>query len=293
MLSKIIKEASLNFNGTMGIAVKHLNTGEHASLNGDNLFPTASVRKIPIIIELYRQVEAGIIDLDQKVLICEKDKGLGSGILKELSPGFKLSIRDIASLMMILSDNTAADIILGKVGLKNVNTTLCENGFIKTKLVANSKEILFNLIGLDNLPKEEKTLEIFRKKGKGATLKGTWSIDVENNNITTPNEMLRMLEMVYKCEIVSPKSSKDIMEIMSRCQTGGYRISKYLPRETVAVADKTGELPGIRNDSGIINLLDTNETYILSCFTKGARDIYEAEETIAQISKRFYEYFTR
>jgi len=292
MLSKIIKEESSNFNGTMGIAVKHLNTGEYASLNGDNLFPTASVRKIPIIIELYRQVEAGIIDLDQKVSINEKDRGLGSGVLKDLSPGLELSIRDLASLMMILSDNTAADIILGKVGLKNVNTTLCENGFIKTKLVANSKEILFNLIGLDNLPKEEKTLEIYSEKGKGATLKGTWSIGVKNNNITTPNEMLRMLEMVYKCEIVSPKSSKDIMEIMSRCQTGGYRISKYLPREKVTVADKTGELPGIRNDSGIINLLDTNVTYILSCFTKEAHNIYEAEETIAQISKRFYEYFT-
>lgn len=292
-LIKILNEASKKLDGVLGVAVEHLESGEYASLNGDELFPSASVRKIPILAEFFRQVEKGDLCLDQKITVTRRDFGLGSGILKELTPDFELTLRDLASLMMILSDNTAADIILEKVGLENITNSLQLMGLNKTKLVANSKQILFDLIGWDHLPPKEKTFEVYQEKARKATFRGTWSIGVTNNNVTTPNEMLRLLKMIVKYEVVNCESSTAILDIMNRCQTGRYRISKYLPRGKVFVADKTGEIPGIRNDVGVITVLETGERYILSCFTKKASDIFAAEETIATVSKNIYEYFSR
>jgi beta-lactamase class A len=291
-LLKILHEAKEGFQGVLGVAVKHLGTGEAAALDGDELFPSASIRKLPIIVELYRQVEAGAISLDEKFILSEANKGLGSGILKELSLGLEITFRDLAALMMILSDNTAADVILERVGRDNVNSTMRSLGLEKTKIVANSKEILFDLAGLGHLPKAEKTFETFRRMTRETTWRGSWSLGIDRNNVTTPIEMLRLLEMIVEGKAASQESCDTILETMSWCQTGGYRISKYLPHERVRVADKTGELPGIRNNVGVITLLDKGETYILSCFTKGAANNFEAEETIAKVSKNIYHCFS-
>ena len=110
--------------------------------------------------------------------------------------------------------------------------------------------------------------------------------------MTTPNEMLRLLEIVVEGEAAGRESCDAILETMSRCQTGGYRISKCLPGEKVEVANKTGSLPGVRNDVGVVTLLDRGERYILSCFTKEAADDFEAEEVIAKVSKNVYDHFT-
>ena len=140
--------------------------------------------------------------------------------------------------------------------------------------------------------KAEKTFESFRRRAREATWKGSWSLGVDRNNVTTPSEMLRLVEMIVEGKAASRESCDSILETMSRCQTGGYRISKYLPHDSVKVADKTGELPGIRNNVGVVTLLDTGEMYILSCFTKGAASIFDAEETIAKVSKNVYGCFS-
>jgi len=82
----------------------------------------------------------------------------------------------------------------------------------------------------------------------------------------------------------------DILEIMARCQTGAHRIPKYLPSRKVRLFRKTGSLPGIRNDVGVVTIKDTGKSYIIACFTKGAADIHEVEESIAQTSRNVYEH---
>ena len=111
-LYESIKKTIEGFNGTLGVAIKHFKTGESADINGDELFPTASVFKVPVIVELYRQVDEGVINMDEEVTLLEKDKVPGSGVLRELSEGLTTSIRDLTELMMILSDNTATDIVV-------------------------------------------------------------------------------------------------------------------------------------------------------------------------------------
>jgi len=272
--------------------VRHLGTGESASMNGDEVFPSASVRKIAVIAEAYRQGEAGAFSIDTTMVLRHEDKVPGTGILRELSPGLVITYRDLISLMMILSDNTATDYIMGVLGRERINANLKRLGLKRTRIVAGSRAVLFDMIGLDDLPEEDKTIDVFRKRSRGARLAGSWSAGTKYNNVTTPNEMLELIECIVRCKGISEESSKAILETMSRCQTGANRIPKYLPKRVIEVAHKTGSLPGVRNDAGLITLLETGERYILSCFTSGAADDLEAEEVIAMVSKSVYDYFT-
>jgi len=225
-----------------------------------------------VIVELYRRVEAGILSLEDKIVLREGDKVPGSGILKELSEGLELSVRDLTELMMILSDNTATDLVTEMVGLDNVNETLRRLGLKKTRVVADCRDILSDF-----------------------SSGGSWSLGTEDNNVTTPNEMLRLFEMIVYGEVAGRESCDAILRTMSRCQTGEYRLVKYLPRDKVHLAHKTGGLTGrgrsVRNDVGVVTLHDSGERYIISCFTNEALDAYRAEEFLAKVSEKVYEYF--
>ena len=287
-----IRKTAKGFEGKLGVSVKDLEIGVSASINGDELFPTASVFKVPVIVEFYRQIESGITSLDEKVVLLDRDKVPGSGILKELSEGLEITCRDLLELMMILSDNTATDLIVEKVGKENVNAMLRDFGFKKTQVVADCRDILFDLIGLDNLPDEEKTIDLYNEKVKGAMMSGTWSLSIEGNDVTTPDEMLLLLEMIVEGEVASRESCDAILETMGRCQTGIYRLSKYLPHDEIDFAHKTGSLPGIRNDVGVVTNRNNGKRYIICCFTKNVEDTYSAEEAIAKISETVYNYFS-
>jgi len=292
-LVKQLEITSKEFEGSIGIAIKNLKTGESFSINGDEFFPTASVFKVPVIVELYRQVEVGKTNLNTKIALTEKDKVPGSGILREMAEGLELTIKDLAELMIIISDNTATDILVEQVGMNNINLTLHRLGFEKTKVVADCRDLLFDLIGLSDIPDTEKTISHYRKKSQEVTMRGSWALGIEHNDVSTPNEMLRLLEMIEQGKAASLASCDAILKTMTRCQTGIYRAIKYLPRDKIEFAHKTGELPGIRNDVGIVTLRGTGDRYIVSFFTKGASDVYHAEEIIANMSRKIYNNFIK
>lgn len=291
-LDEALKGAAEGFKGVLGVSVKHLGTGEEASYNGDRLFPTASVFKVPVLVEFYRQAERGALSLDQQVVLTERDKVPGSGVLKELSEGLSVSLRDLLSLMMMVSDNTATDLIAGRVGFNNVNKTLDELGLQKTRVQKYCREILFDLVGVNDTPLEEMTIDLFGELSEDGEYDGSWSLGVEDNDVTTPNEMTRLLELIVNGEAAGRESCDEILAIMGKCQTGQYRIPKYLPKKEVVLQRKTGSLPGIRNDVAVVTVKSSDVKYILSCFTMDADDVYEAEETIAEVSRGVYEHFT-
>jgi len=291
-LDEALKGAAEGFKGVLGASVKHLGTGESGNLNGDRLFPTASVFKVPVLVEFYRQAERGALSPEQHVVLTEWDKVPGSGILKELSEGLSVSLRDLLSLMMIVSDNTATDLIVGRVGFENVNATLDELGLHRTRVVRYCREILFDLVGVNDLPLEEMTIGLFGKLSEAREYGGSWSLGVEDNDVTTPNEMNRLLELIVDGEAASRESCDEILSVMGKCQTGQYRVPKYLPTKEVVLQRKTGSLPGIRNDVAVVTVKSSGNQYVISCFTMGAEDVYEAEEAVAQVSRAVYEYFT-
>jgi beta-lactamase class A len=290
LYDEIVKETR-GFEKVLGVAVKHLRTGEGASFNGDELFPTASVFKVPVIVELYRQAEAGRLSLDDKMVLKEAEKVPGSGILKELSEGLEVTVRDLSRLMMILSDNTATDMIVERVGKDNVNATMRRLGLNKTVVVADCRDLLFDLVGANDLPDDEKTLDRYLQLAKAGANKGAWSLGTERNDVTTPLEMNRLLGLIVEGEAVGRAGCDAILATMEKCQTGEYRVPKYLPAEKVKMYRKTGSLPGIRNDVGVITILSSGEKYCISCFTRGAPDVYAAEEAIARVSRSVYRYF--
>lgn len=291
LLEQIQKEAE-DFNGILGVSVKHLGTGESSFLNGDRVFPTASVFKVPVIVEFFRQVDRGEIDLDEQVLLSKRDKVPGSGVLKELSEGMPVSYRDLLNLMMIVSDNTATDLVVKRVGFDNINAAMKEFGLEKTRVTKYCRDILFDLVELNDLDPEEMTIDVFREAAENGEYSGSWSLGVEDNDVSTPNEMNHLLELINNGEAASKESCEKILDIMSKCQTGNYRIPKYLPQKKLLLQRKTGSLPGIRNDVGIVTMKESGGKYCLTCFTMEAEDIYTAEEVIARVSQVVYEYFS-
>ena len=291
-LQAAIEEQAESFKGTLGVSVKHLYTGETAKINGDKVFPTASVFKIPVIVEFFRQVDAGTLSLDQQVLLSERDKVPGSGVLKELTEGLPVTYKDLLSLMMIVSDNTATDLITEIVGFENINATMKELGLKETQVTRFCRQILFDLVGINDLPLEEMTIDVFQTAAETGEYKGSWSLETGDNDFTTPNEMNRLLELIVDGKAASRESCNKILEIMEKCQTGGFRIPKYLPQKEVRLQRKTGSLPGIRNDVGIVTIKETSEKYTITCFTMDAEDVYAAEEVVARVSKAVYDYFS-
>jgi beta-lactamase class A len=289
LYGEIVRETA-GLEKVLGVSVRHLGTGEEAAFNGDALFPTASVFKVPVIVELYRQLGEGKLSLDDKLVLKDSLKVPGSGILKELSEGLTVSVRDLSRLMMILSDNTATDMLVERVGKDNVNATMRRLGLRNTVVVADCRDLLFDLVGENSLPDEEKTLDLYLKLAKGGANKGSWSLGTDRNDVTTPIEMGKLLGMIAEGKVSGHEA---ILETMGKCQTGEYRVPKYLPGEKVRMQRKTGSLPGIRNDVGVITILATGERYVISCFAKGAADVYAAEEAIARVSRNVYNYFAK
>ncbi len=211
-----------------------------------------------------------------------------------------MSIKDLATLMIILSDNTATDIVMDIVGKENVNCLLRDLGLIKTSFPKNTKELLADAFGIDLTKVKGKAfLELFREKAeKGEVNPKTIVLsEIPDNNITTPSEMGLLLEKLTQGYMLSDKSRDEAIEIMLRQQLNT-RIPLLLPFG-VEVAHKTGTLllningkiTGVVNDAGII-YTNNDKEIVLSVFTKNVDDIGEASLLIAKIAKTVYNYFT-
>jgi beta-lactamase class A len=165
-------------------------------------------------------------------------------------------------------------------------------GLKKTAVTKYCREILFDLVGINDLSIKEMTLDVFKEAAESGDYTGSWSLGVEDNDVSTPDEMTKLLGLIVDGKAASRESCDEILTIMGKCQTGTYRIQKYLPGKAVVLQRKTGSLPGIRNDVGVVTIKATGEKYAITCFTKETNDVYAAEEVIAQVSLKAYEYFT-
>lgn len=284
----MIKELVENFKGVVGIGFKDLKSRREFYINRDRKFLTASVFKVFVIIELYRQTLEGKINLDARYILKESDKTVGSGVLQHLQEGLNPTIRDLAKLMMILSDNTATDIIMNILGKENINRTIENLGLPNTAVYFTTNEILLQIAGAENVEEAKRNFE------KGMIARGgKWETDLEHNDVTTPRDLVHALELLYKKEILTPEACEEILGIMKNCETGEARIKRYLPFN-VKVAHKTGTMPGIVNDAGIV--FTPEGDYILVVLINGLE--YEeqsyvavGEDLIADISREIYRHF--
>jgi len=271
-------------DGKVGVAVKHLESGQALAVNGEMMFPMVSTFKVPILVELLFQVKEGRFSLDDEISVQPSDQHPGSGLISKLAaPGVKLSVLNMAHLMMMISDNSATDILLEKVGPANINARLNGLGIEGISVNRSCQKLIADFRALYQ---GVKTAE----DARAAIVK--FSEDPQDQ--ATPLAMNSLLEKVCKKEIIDPASCDLMVEIMLKCETGGKRILGDLPEDT-KLAHKTGTIAGTVSDCGIIFLPDGAGSVALTVFTKNfAEDTSDVETVIARIAKFVYDcfYFT-
>jgi beta-lactamase class A len=276
-----IERVIRRLDGIVGVAVKHIESGESLAVNGDMLFPLASAFKVPVLVELLYQVQEGRFSLDDEISVEKSDQHLGSGMISNLAaPGLKLSVLNMAHFMMMISDNSAADILLGKVGAANVNARLKSLGIEGMSVNRPCQKLITDYLALRS---PARTPEEF----KAAIIK----FGENPEDSATPLAMNALLEKIIKKEILTPEHCDLVLAIMRKCETGEKRIKGELPRGT-NVAHKTGTIAGTVNDCGILFLPDGAGRVVLTVFSKDfTGDTADVEEIIAKIARFVYDYF--
>jgi D-alanyl-D-alanine carboxypeptidase (penicillin-binding protein 5/6) len=210
--------------GKVAVAIKHLTSGESFVHEADTPMPTASLIKLPVMIEAYRQAAEGKLDLAQQVTLKDEDKVPGSGILTtHFSGGTAISLRDAVRLMIAYSDNTATNLVLAKIGLPATAETMEKLGLPNTKVHA----FVFRQ-GSSIFPERSKEF------GLGST---------------TASDMIRLLEDLHAKKLVTPAACDEMLAHLRTCEDK--RIPKLLPAGT-KVAHKTGSVAAVRTAAGII-----------------------------------------
>ena len=260
-LSDRVAEIVERFDGVMGVAIADLTDGRAILKNADRVFPTASSIKIAILLELYHQDQeartgvAGKAKLDDVYTFDPKDLVEDSQIMAGLTPGVtRVTNRDLAQFMIAVSDNAAANILIDRVGRENVNAMLRSLGLAKTTL-------------------RRKMMDV------AAARRG-------EENISTPQEIVRLLEAIYRGKALNKELTAAFIQQLSTLK------ESYIPRELPAgiqIANKPGNLEGVRTDSGI--LFVRNRPFAMSVMTAYDRDERAAEHAISEIALNAYHYF--
>jgi len=276
-----IQRVLRNVDGQVGVAVKHLESGQSLDVNGSVLFPMASTFKVPVLVELLSQVKEGRYSLDDEISVQKSDQHVGSGMISSLTaPGITLSVRNMAHFMMMISDNSAADILLEKTGPANINARLKSLGITGISVNRSCQKLIADLQALLSGART-------REQRKAALVRFAENTEDE----ATPLAMNMLLEKIYKKEIADPDLSSLAMQIMLKCETGEKRIKGELPPGT-SVAHKTGTLSGTVDDCGIIYLPDGMGHVAVSIMSKEfTTDTGDVEDLIAKIARSVYDYF--
>ncbi len=179
--------------GKVAVAVKHLGSGESFRYHADQVMPTASLIKFPVMIEAYRQAADKKVDLDSFITLKKEDKVGGSGVLTyHFSDGSRFKLRDAVRLMIAFSDNTATNLVLDAIGIGATAATMEKMGYPNTKI--HSKVF-------------HRETSVFPERSKQYGL-----------GSTTPDEMIRLCEAVYRKQVLSPAACDEMLEHLRACE---------------------------------------------------------------------------
>jgi len=256
-LEKSILEVDRNLDGAMGVAVVDLTDGHKFLLHADDVFAQASSIKICVLAELYRQAQQGKLKLTDLYTVNAGDLVQDSDIMGGLTPGVtQITLRDLATMMVAVSDNSATNVLIDRVGMENVNALLATQGLKGTKL-------------------RRKMMDL-KAAGEG------------RENVSTPNEMSSLLLALYRGEVLNKEMTADFFKVLSTHK------DSWIPRDLpddLKIANKPGALEGVRNDSGVIFV--EKRPYILCVMTTYLRRERDGEEAISKISLDAWRMFDR
>jgi beta-lactamase class A len=265
-LADKISAVTAGFPGTVSIFAKNLDTGATYALRPDDRVRTASTIKLPILCATFEAVKEGKLKWTDMVTLHDSDKVSGSGILGEFSDGMKFPLVDLTHLMIVLSDNTATNLVLDQVTADYVNDYMDKLGLKGTRSMR-------------------------KVRGDGADLKAPSGfskagLDPANQKYglgsSTPREMVTILERLERGEIVSPEASKEIIKVLKRQRDNngiGRRVGDLV------VANKAGALDHLRSDVGIVYAKGNRVAMAITCEDVPKIDWTSDNEGLILISK--------
>jgi beta-lactamase class A len=228
--------------------------------SGDEPVVLASVFKIPILLELFRQASRDEIDLVEQVTVPPGGRTLGPTGLSVMRDEIRLSWRDLALLMMSVSDNAATDVVLRRVGLERVNATLRSLGLSRTVLTGDCATILAELREDLGLAEGEAVPEIDVEE-----LGSCRSLDAGRTSRSTPRETAALLRLIWRDEAAPPAACAEMRRIMY-AQVWPHRLGSAFG-DGFRRGAKTGTLPGIRNEAGVVECPD-GRRWAVAVFTR-------------------------
>ena len=256
-LEKSILDIDRGLDGVMGVAIVDLTDGHKYLLHANDVYPQASSIKICVLAELYRQAQQGTLKLTDLYTVNAADLVQDSDIMGGLTPGVtQITLRDLATMMVAVSDNSATNVLIDRVGMDNVNAFLKAQGLRDTRLRRKMMDLKAAAEGREN--------------------------------VSTPNEMLNLLQALYRDEILNQEMTADFFKVLSTHKDSW--ILRNLP-DDLRIADKPGALEGVRNDSGVIFV--DKRPYVLCVMTTYLHRERDGEEAISNISLAAWRMFDR
>jgi beta-lactamase class A len=252
-----IEQVDRGLDGVMGVAIEDLITGDHYFLRENEVFAQASSIKITILANLYLQAQQGKLRLTDLYTVQSSDLVPDSDIMNGLTPGVtRITLRDLATMMVAVSDNAATNVLIDRVGMQNVNAMLDSLGLTHTRL-------------------RRKMMDLeAAKQGR--------------ENISTPHEMMMLLDVIYHGKLLNKDSTEDFFKVLSTNK------DSWIPRDLPAglkIANKPGSLEAVRNDSGIVFV--EGRPYVICLMTAYLRNEREGEQAISQVSLETWRMFER
>ncbi len=255
-LENTIAEIDRKLEGVLGVAILDLTDGHRYQLHASDVFPQASSIKICVLAELYRQAQQGKLRLTDLYTVDARDVVPDSDIMG-LTPGVtRITLRDLATMMVAVSDNSATNVLIDRVGMDNVNAFLSSLGLRETRL-------------------RRKMMDL-KAASEG------------RENVSTPAEMMSLIEALYTGKVLNKQLTEDFFKVLATHKDSW--IPRNLP-EDLKIANKPGSLEGVRNDSGVIFV--EKRPYILCVMTTYLRHERDGEEAISDISLAAWRMFDR
>ena len=322
-----IVKTSKEVKGQMGFYMKHIESEKSIAIDADKIFPLGSVFKLAVMLETFRQADAGMLSLDERIELETRHYCIGEGLLQYLQPGLKPTIRDLVALMVIATDNTASEMLWKRIGIQRVNMLIREMGLAKTSIYIPYRESFLMSMGygpykdltipeaarrwknlsdmermkaLNETEKEAAGLTIaeFRKKYESIygfkaqlRMKTQRIYDEVFDNVGTPREIGVLLEKIVRHEAVSAESSETILSLLMRQESSASM--SFLLSPEIPVALKSGDTACSVANAGVI-YVSSNSHVVLCCFFKNIEDGEKDKAVLAEakIARLVYDHFS-
>lgn len=271
-LTQMLGEAERRLQGRLGVVAHPLGSDSIIAYHGDQSFPAASTIKVFILQALLEHVAAGRRKLDDKRVLNASDQVTGSGILKALSPGTAYTLYDLAVLMIVVSDNTATNMLIEDLGVEAINASVASHGWADTRLAGLLQR----------------------------TLQGDRS--TTSKSMTSPRDLADAFTRLWEGELLEPELSELAKSIYGRQQHTD-QLGRYLPFDAystetgeaaMTIASKGGSIRGVRNDAGVV--FTGHTSYVLAIMTRDCPDVRFHPDNlgsvvVSEVSRALYDYF--